>query len=140
MIRWLVDTDHVSLHERGHEPLRSRLASVPPGVIAVSVVTMEEMIRGRLALLARRSEGEARVRAYAKFMETVAFFGSISVVPFDVACEQKFQELRSMRLRVGSQDLRIAATALVNNLILVTRNRQDFERVPGLAIEDWSEQ
>ena len=140
MIRWLVDTDHVSLHERGHEPLRSRLASVPPGVIAVSVVTVEEMIRGRLALLARRSEGEARVRAYAKFMATVAFFGSISVVPFDVACEQKFQELRSMRLRVGSQDLRIAATALVNSLILVTRNRQDFERVPGLAIEDWSEQ
>ena len=89
MIRWLVDTDHVSLHERGHEPLRSRLASVPPGVIAVSVVTVEEMIRGRLALLARRSEGEARVRAYAKFMATVAFFGSISVVPFDVACEQK---------------------------------------------------
>jgi len=139
MIRWLVDTDHVSLHERGHEPLRSRLASVPPGVIAVSVVTMEEMIRGRLALLARRSEGEARVRAYAKFMETVAFFGSISVVPFDVACEQKSRSC-GMRLRVGSQDLRIAATALVNNLILVTRNRQDFERVPGLAIEDWSEQ
>ena len=72
-------------------------------------------------------------------METVLFFGSIPVVPFDPACEQQFQERRSMRLHVGSQDLRIAATALVNNLILVTRNRQDFERVPGLVIEDWSQ-
>jgi len=139
MIRWLLDTDHVSLHERGHAQLRSRLASVPPGAIALSVVTVEEMIRGRLAILARRSEGEARVRAYAKFMETVLFFASIPVVPFDLACEQKFQELRSMRLRAGSQDLRIAATVLVNNLVLVTRNLQDFERVPGLMLEDWAQ-
>lgn len=139
MIRWLLDTDHVSLHERGHAQLRSRLASVPPGAIAISVVTVEEMIRGRLAILARRSEGEARVRAYAKFMETVLFFASIPVVPFDLACEQKFQELRSIRLRAGSQDLRIAATALVNNLVLVTRNLQDFERVPGLVLEDWAQ-
>ncbi len=139
MIRWLLDTDHVSLHERGHAQLRSRLASVPPGAIALSVVTVEEMIRGRLAILARRSEGEARVRAYAKFMETVLFFASIPVVPFDLAYEQKFQELRSMRLRAGSQDLRIAATVLVNNLVLVTRNLQDFERVPGLMLEDWAQ-
>ena len=138
MIRWLLDTDHVSLHERGHVPLRSRLAAVPPGAIAISVVTVEEMIRGRLTILARRSEGEARVRAYAKFLETVVFFSSIPVVPLDLVCEQKFQELRPLRLRAGSQDLRIAATALVNNLILVTRNRQDFERIPGLSLEDWS--
>lgn len=138
MIRWLLDTDHLSLHERGHTPLRSRLTSIAPDSVAVSVVTMEEMIRGRLAILARRAEGEARVRAYAKFRETVLFFGSVLVVPFDLACEQRFQILRSMRLRTGSQDLRIAATALINNLILVTRNRQDFERVPGLVIEDWS--
>lgn len=96
------------------------------------------MVRGRLAILARRSEGEARVRAYAKFMETVAFFNSIPVLPFDEACEQKFQELRSLRIRIGSQDLRIAATVLVSNLTLLTRNRQDFIRVPDLSIEDWS--
>lgn len=140
MIRFLLDTDHVSLHERGHPPLRTRLAFVPPGSIAVSVMTVQEMLRGRLAILARRSEGEARVRAYAKFMETVLFFSSVPVVPFDLACEQQFQALRSRRLRVGSQDLRIAATALVNNLTLVTRNRHDFERIAGLLIEDWSEQ
>ena len=68
MIRVLFDTDHMSLHERGHLPLRTRLASFPPEEVAVSVVTVEEMLRGRLAILARRAEGEARVHAYTKFL------------------------------------------------------------------------
>src|SRR5690349_7367434 len=114
MIRFRLDTDHISLQERGHAPLRSRLVAASSGSLAVSVITVEEMLRGRLAVLARRSDGEDRVRAYAKFMETVRFFGSIPVVPFDLACEERFHKLRSQRLRAGSQDLRIAATALVN--------------------------
>jgi tRNA(fMet)-specific endonuclease VapC len=138
MSRYLLDTDHVSLHERGHPPLLARLAAIPPDAVAVSVVTVEEALRGRLAMLARRTAGEPRVRAYGKLMETIRFFSSIAVVPFDQACEQRFQQLRSQRLRVGSQDLRIAATALVNSLTVVTRNRRDFEKVPGLVIEDWS--
>ena len=138
MIRVLLDTDHVSLHKRGHLPLRDRLASFPPEEVAVRVVTVEEVLRGRLAILARRSEGEARVHAYTKLLETVQFLSTIPVVPFDMACEQQFQALRAMRLRVGSRDLRIAATALVQNVVLITRNRRDFEQVPGLMLDDWS--
>ncbi len=70
MIRWLLDTDHVSLQERGHPVLLDRLRAVPPGEVAVSVVTVEEMLRGRLAVLARQHSGERRIRAYAKLMET----------------------------------------------------------------------
>ena len=138
MIRVLLDTDHMSLHERGHLPLRTRLASFLPEEVAVSIVTVEEMLRGRLAILARRSEGEARVYAYTKLLETVHFFSTVRVVPFDMACEQQFQALRAMRLRVGSRDLRIAATALVHSVVLITRNRRDFEQVPGLRLDDWS--
>src|SRR5712692_11846412 len=101
MIHVLLDTDHVSLHERGHLPLRARLASCPPEAVAVSIVTVEEVLRGRLAILARRSEGEARVHAYTKLLETVLFFNTIPVVPFDMACEHQFQALRALRLRVG---------------------------------------
>jgi tRNA(fMet)-specific endonuclease VapC len=138
MIGYLLDTDHVSLHERGHPPLLTRIAALPSDVIAVSVVTVEERLRGRLAILARRSMGAARVHAYAKLLETVRLFNAIPVVPFDSACEQRFQDLRSRRPRVGSHDLSIAATALVRNMTVVIRNRRDFGQVPGLTIEDWS--
>src|SRR5262245_11802530 len=109
MIRVLLDTDHVSLQERGHLPLRARLASFPPEDVApsvVSVVTVEEMLRGCLAILARRSVGEASVHAYTKLLETVHFFSTITVVFFDMAREQQFQGLRAMRLLVDIRDFR----------------------------------
>ena len=40
---------------------------------------------------------------------------------------------------IGSYDLQIAAIALANNLILVTHNTREFERVEGLQLEDWQE-
>ena len=57
---------------------------------------------------------------------------------FTVACEARNQLLRRLRLKVGSQDLRIAAVALVHQLTLITRNRRDFAQVPDLKLEDWS--
>ena len=38
---------------------------------------------------------------------------------------------------IGAYDLQIAAIALANNLILVTHNTREFERVDGLQLEDW---
>jgi tRNA(fMet)-specific endonuclease VapC len=138
MIRFLLDTDHVSLQEHGDPHVRGHLERVPADEIAVSVVTVEEMLRGRLAILSRRRAGQARVHAYQKLLETVVFFNAVPVVPFDLACERKFEELRARKLQIGSQDLRIAATAVVHDLTVVTRNRRDFARVAELRIEDWS--
>lgn len=138
MIQRILDTDHVSLLERGHQAIRTRLSSFPPETLAVSAITVEEMVRGRLAVLAKRIEGERRVHAYKKFIETVLFFSTVPVIPFEMECERKFQELRGKRIRIGSQDLRIASTALVHNAAIVTRNRKDFERIPDLVLEDWS--
>ena len=139
MIRFLLDTDHVTLHDQGHPLVCQRLASRLPESIAVSAVTVEETLRGRLAVLARRLEGEALVRAYAKLVDDLRFFASVAIVPFDRDCERRYRDLRSAGVRVGTQDLKIAATGLTHNLVVVTRNRRDFGRVAGLATEDWSD-
>ncbi len=42
------------------------------------------------------------------------------------------------RVRIGTMDLRIASIALARGFTVLTRNLVDFERVPGLAVEDWT--
>ena len=60
---------------------------------------------------------------------------------FPIQYTRKYGEIRwkleKQGLRIGDMDMFIAATALEENLILVTGNIKHFERVPGLAIENW---
>jgi len=79
------------------------------------------------------------VERYTKLQETLTYFTQIQVLSFDEAAAIEFRQLhQQQRIRVGTQDLRIAAIALANGCTIVTRNQRDFERIPGLTIEDWS--
>lgn len=49
MIRWLFDTDHLSLNERGHTQVRQRLAAVQPESVALRGTTSTETVPPRLS-------------------------------------------------------------------------------------------
>ncbi len=71
-------------------------------------------------------------------MATFLYFRSVKVLDFDEKAQIIFKKLRNLKIRIGTQDLRIAAIALSYNAILVTRNKCDFEQIPSLKIKDWS--
>jgi tRNA(fMet)-specific endonuclease VapC len=136
MLRYLLDTDHLTLFQLGNVVVRRHLAKHAAGAVAISVVTAEESLRGRLAQLARAGDGPTRIHCYNQFASTLQSFTQFPLVPYDQPVEAWFQQLRS--IRIGTQDLKIASIALANQLTLITRNRRDFTRVPGLLLEDWS--
>jgi tRNA(fMet)-specific endonuclease VapC len=48
------------------------------------------------------------------------------------------RRLQAQKVGVALMDLRIASIALSQGLVLLTRNRKDFVKVPDLRIEDWT--
>ena len=64
-----------------------------------------------------------------------------TVLNFDAAAAQKAGEIRavlqSKGTPIGPYDVQVAGVALANNLSIVTRNTREFERVPGLRVENW---
>jgi tRNA(fMet)-specific endonuclease VapC len=138
---WIFDTDHLSLLERGNLPIQKRLQAIMATSMAITIVTAEEKVKGRLATINKLSGIDNIDRlaiAYRTLQTTLDDLRTFSILPFsDLACD-RYRELLQQKIRVGSHDLRIAAITLSVGGVLLTRNRRDFERVPGLRFEDWS--
>ncbi|NEO84112.1 MAG: type II toxin-antitoxin system VapC family toxin [Spirulina sp. SIO3F2] len=138
MTLYILDSDHLSLYQRGHPPLGQRLLTVSPNQLVITVISAEELIRGRLAQIRKASNPLARVSAYHWFAKTLDFLGDFGILDYNIQAEHQFQSLVNQKIRIGSQDLKIAAIVLSQSATLLTRNRRDFERIPGLTFEDWS--
>ncbi len=69
MIRWVLDTDHVSLLQRGHPVLVSKVAAVNPSEIAVTIITIVEQMYGRLDVIKRAKSKQELVTAYKRKAE-----------------------------------------------------------------------
>ena len=138
MSLYILDTDHVTLHQHRHPVLQRRLAAAGARQLAVSIVTAEEQLRGWLRLIRRAKSREHQVTAYQSLRVALEYFASVRLLDFDLAAAVQFEELRKLKLRVGTRDLRIGATVLAVGGILLTRNRRDFGQIPDLTIEDWT--
>ena len=138
MSLYVLDTDHVTLFQQAHPVVVQCVAAVEPEALAVTVITAEEQLRGWLKAIRRASSGSRLVWAYAGLRAALGYFNSVHLLDFDQAAYARYEELRRQKIRIGTQDLRIAAIVLSVEGILVTRNRRDFERVPSLVFQDWT--
>lgn len=140
MSRYIIDTDCFSLWQQNHPTMVQRVG-INAENIAVSIVTVEEVIRGRFNVIKKASEPsqtDKLVLAYGRLWDTLEDFKVLNILKFDRNAWTIYTEFRRQRIRIGTQDLRIAAIVLANNAILITRNYRDFSQVPGLVQEDWT--
>jgi tRNA(fMet)-specific endonuclease VapC len=99
---------------------------------------VEEQLSGWYGQLRQAKQPERLAWAYRHLAATVRFLHQVQIVDFDESAIRRYEQLKKLKLKIGKMDLRIAATLLERDAILVTRNRHDFQQVPGLHIEDWS--
>lgn len=141
-MKYLLDTDHISFLQRrsGSEfsRLTVRMAQHPIADFALSVVSFHEQVLGAHDFINRARTNTDIIRGYALLLEILQGFATAPILPFDAEAIAVFDELRGQRVRVSTMDLRIAAIAMSRNLVLLTRNVSDFNKVPGLVTEDWT--
>jgi tRNA(fMet)-specific endonuclease VapC len=110
--------------------------------VGTNIVTVQEVFNGWVSQINARAAIENPVPLYMKLWNALEYFKEVPIAKFDDAAHAVFKQLldENPQLRKNrlQKDMRIAAIALSLGATVVTRNRRDFELVPGLAIEDWT--
>ena len=139
MSLYVLDTDHLSLYRYGHPEVSARIEATPADQLAVTIITIEEQLRAWYTQVRRARDMDRLARAYQGLFEVAETSKYIRVLPCTSRAVERYLDLRNQLPRVGKMDLSIAAIALEYYGIVVTRKRRDFEQVPRLQLEDWSQ-
>jgi tRNA(fMet)-specific endonuclease VapC len=101
------------------------------------ITAAEESLHGWLALLNRKKPGQEQLEAYAKLQRCLETLGKFSILPFDHDAADHFQRLQGERIPLGTMDLKLASICIAYDATLLSRNLVDFQKVPGLRVENW---
>ena len=131
---YLLDTNICIYALKGKYPrIAEKLLSIHPDRIKVSAVTVLELEYG-----AAKSKWSDRSREALRM-----FLSSFEILPFteeDASlCGLLRAELAARGTPIGAYDIMIAAQGIARGLTVVTHNTGEFQRVPGIVLEDWAE-
>ena len=130
---FMLDTDTCScIMKRSHPLVLKRLQAVAIDDVCMSIVSRAELLYG-VEVSPRRAQDAAALAAFLPYVEAL---------PLDEDAALHYAEIRSDLKRrgvlIGANDRFIAAHARALGLTLVTNNTEEFQRVSGLAIENWT--
>ena len=138
----ILDTDCMSLLQRENilsgSRLQENLDRFSREEIFTTIISFEEQMRGWLAFVARSKTLEQQIYAYQHLQSFLNNYRNALILDFDEKAVAVFRELKAQKIRVGTMDLKIAAIAVSQNAILVSRNSSDFSQILNLSVEDWT--
>lgn len=134
IVRYLLDTSAWVAYLRNSNPqLVWKLRSSARRQIALSAVVLSELERGvQNATSTHRARHRKSLSTIIQIYELIPFDKKAAMIAGGI-----LSQMDSDGLPIGGFDVLIAATAIANNLVLVTHNVGEFSRVPNLIYEDW---
>ncbi len=130
-LNYLLDTNILSdLVRNPQGPVAAHIARVGEDALCTSIIVAAELRYG-----AARS-GSTRLGERIHLI-----LSSLTILPLESPTDHCYAHIRhhlsSQGIPIGPNDLLIAAQALAHDLTIITANVREFERVPGLKVENW---
>lgn len=131
MLKFMLDTNIIIYVMKNRPKQVKDRFKLHSGQMCISSVTLGELVFGA-------EHSQQTDRNLADIEEMTA---RIEVLPFEDKAAYHFGRIRSDLYRmgrpIGPYDMMIAGHARASAMILVTNNVKEFERVPGLQVENW---
>ncbi len=132
-MKYMLDTNIASFLIKGNSKnLDNKIKYIPIDDICISVITRAELLYG-VAKNPQATQLRQKINEFLRY---------ITVLDWDISASDDYAIIRADLERqgkiIGSMDMQISAHALSQNLILITNNTKEFQRVNGLKIEDWT--
>ena len=135
---YLLDTDSASLAFRGNERIRARIRQAPSPGVWLSAIAAEEIMQGTLGAINKYRDKAGALAAYQLFLNAIESICEYRVHPYNTEAMLVYASFPASVRRAGTQDCRIAASAIAAGWIVVTANTRHFSQIPGVQLEDWS--
>ncbi len=128
---YLLDTNIVAFYFRGNKNVVSKINEIGLNKCFISEITIAELKYG--AMKSNKPDFHNEVlNTFSKKINVVTIFEILDTYALEKV------RLEKLGKKLDNFDLLIGATAIVNNLVLVTNNTKHFDRMSLKSIEDWT--
>jgi tRNA(fMet)-specific endonuclease VapC len=135
------DTDVLTELFAGNATLLLRLDAIDADKRGIPVVAAAEIVRGWLAAVRQAETGKGRMSleyALGRFQQSLVNMAPFALLPYTTAAHALVEQWRKAKIRVGTNDMRIAAICIAHGATLITRNARDYAQIPGLTFDVWT--
>ncbi|MDR1160755.1 MAG: type II toxin-antitoxin system VapC family toxin [Tannerellaceae bacterium] len=133
MDKYLLDTNICIFFLRGKYDVDKQIRSIGIDNCCISEITIAELLYGVECDLLYAEENKKRVMEFVNIMSVIPISNALPVY-----AKEKFL-LRKSGTLIDDMDIFIGATAIANDMILVTDNEKHLNRLSKIKIENWIE-
>ncbi len=131
-MKYLLDTNICIYTIKNRPPqVKEKLIEHKIGDLALSIITVSELLYGAF----KSQQVERNLNIIEEFIMP------FDIIDFDYKSAIEYGKIRAILEKqgqvIGNMDIQIAAIAKANDMILVTNNLKEFNRIENLKLENW---